>query len=116
MGAALVQETDGREFPVAYASRKLLPRERRYATVEKECLAVVWAVKHYEFYLYGRVFEIHTDHKPLLFLIEKRTTSQRLLRWAMVLQQYRFRVLSVPGKKHHLADCLSRLDHPTSVK
>ena len=116
LGAALVQETDGREFPVAYASRKLLPRERRYATVEKECLAVVWAVKHYEFYLYGRVFEIHTDHKPLLFLIEKRTTSQRLLRWAMVLQQYRFRVLSVPGKKHHLADCLSRLDHPTSVK
>ena len=50
LGAALVQETDGREFPVAYASRKLLPRERRYATMEKECLAVVWAVKHYEFF------------------------------------------------------------------
>ena len=80
LGAALVQETDGREFPVTFASRKLLPRERRYATMEKECLAVVWAVKHFEFFLYGRVFEIRTDHKPLLFLIEKKeifpTTSE----------------------------------------
>ena len=116
LGAALVQETDGREFPVAYASRKLLPREHRYVTIEKECLAIVWAVKHFEYFLYGRVFEIHTDHKPLLFLLERKSTSQRLLRWAMVLQQYRFRVVAVPGKKHHLADCLSRLDHPNPDK
>ena len=39
--AALVQETDGREFSVAYASRKLLPRESRFATIQKECLAIV---------------------------------------------------------------------------
>ena len=115
LGSALVQETDGREFPVAYASRKLLPRERRYATIEKECLAIVWAVKHFEYFLYGRIFEIHTDHKPLLFLLERKSTSQRLLRWAMVLQQYRFRVVTVPGRKHHLADCLSRLDHPFQI-
>ena len=111
LGAALVQETDGREFPVAYASKKLLPRECNYATIEKECLAIVWAVKHFEFFLYGRLFEIHTDHRPLLFLLEGKSTSRRLLRWAMVLQQYRFRVIAVRGRTHYLADFLSRQDH-----
>ena len=84
LGAALVQETDGKEFPVAYASKKLLPRECWCA---KECLSIVWAVKHFEFFLYGWLFDIHTDHRPLLFLLERKSTSKRLLRWAMVLQQ-----------------------------
>ena len=113
LGAVLVQETDGREFPVAYASRKLLPRESRYATIEKECLAIVWAVKHFEFFLYGRCFDIHTDHKPLLFLLERKSNSKRLLRWAMVLQQHRFRIVAVPGKSNAAADFMSRRDHPS---
>ena len=113
LGSALMQVFEGREFPVAFASKKLLPRECRYATIEKECLAIVWAVKHFEFYLYGRYFEVHTDHKPLLFLLEKRSTSRRLLRWAMVLQQYRFKVVAVPGKTHWAADWCSRRGHPS---
>ena len=113
LGAVLVQETDGREFPVAYASRKLLPRESRYATIEKECLAIVWAVKHFEFFLYGRCFDIHTDHKPLLFLLERKSNSKRLLRWAMVLQQHRFRIVAVPGRSNAAADFMSRRDHPS---
>ena len=112
LGAVLVQEIEGREFPVAYASRKLLPRESRYATIEKECLAVVWAVKHFEYFLYGRRFDIHTDHKPLLFLLEKKSTSRRLLRWAMVLQQHRFGLVAVPGRSNVAADYLSRRDQP----
>ena len=75
LGSALMQVFEGREFPVAFASKKLLPRECRYATIEKECLAIVLAVKLFRFYLYGRYFEVHTDHKPLLFLLEKRSTS-----------------------------------------
>ena len=66
LGAALVRETDGREFPVAYASKNLLTRECRYATIEKVCLAIVWAVKHFEFFLYGQLFDIHTDHRTPL--------------------------------------------------
>ena len=111
-----MQGTVGGGFRVAYICQELLPSENRCTTIEKECLTIVWAVKHLEYFLYGRVFEIHTDHKPLLFLLERKSTSQRLLRWAMVLQQYRFRVVSVPGRKHHLADYLSRLDQPSSDK
>ena len=112
LGAALMQEFDGREFPVAYASKKLLPRECRYATIEKECLAIVWAVKRFEFFLYGRAFEVHTDHRPLLYLQEKKQTNRRLMRWSMVLQEYRFRVVAVPGRSNRVADFLSRRGHP----
>ena len=66
LGAVLMQNFDSGEFPISYDSKKLLPREKNYAVIEKECLAIVWAVKKFEFYLYGRVFEIHTDHKPCI--------------------------------------------------
>lgn len=55
VGAVLMQEDEGKKFPVAYASKKLLPREKNYSTIEKECLGVVWAVQKFEPYLYGRV-------------------------------------------------------------
>jgi hypothetical protein len=54
VGAVLMQEHDGQLFPVSYASKKLSERERSYATVEKECMAVVWAVKKFMVYLYGK--------------------------------------------------------------
>ena len=113
LGAALMQEFDGREFPIAYARKKLLPRECKYATIEKECLAIVWAVKRFEFYLYGRAFEVHTDHQPLLFLQEKKCTNRRLMRWSMILQEHRFRVVAIPGRSNRAADFLSRMGQPS---
>ncbi len=57
LGAVLSQKNDqGVEHPVAYASRKLLPREVNYATIEKECLAIVWALRFFHIYLYGQQF------------------------------------------------------------
>ena len=108
IGAVLMQSFDGEEFPIAYASRKLLPRERNYAVIEKECLAVVWGVKKFEFYLFGREFEVHTDHKPLIFLNEKKLVNKRVMRWALILQEFRFRLVSVKGKDNVGADFLSR--------
>ena len=93
IGAVLMQEHDGEDFPLAYASKKLLPREQRYSTVEKECLAIIWAVKKFDYYLFGRVFEIHTDHKPLTYLQTIKMTNKRIMRWSMCLQEYRFRLL-----------------------
>ena len=100
VGAMLTQSFDGKEFPIAFASRKLLPRERNYATIEKECLAIVWAIKRFEFYLWGRVFEVHTDHKPLVFINAKKTVNRRIMRWSMVLQEIRFRLVAIKGKEN----------------
>ena len=63
--------------PVAYASRTLSATERNYGHLDKEALAVVFAVKKFHQFLYGRHFKIYTDHKPLLGLLhpEKATPS-----------------------------------------
>ena len=72
LGGILKQEHDGEKFPVVYLSRKLLPREQRYSVVEKECLALVLAVKSLNTYLWGREFAIDTDHAPFLYLNRAR--------------------------------------------
>ena len=93
LGAVLSQNgDDGCEHPVAYASRKLLPREVNYAVVEKECLAIVWALKFFHVYLYGQEFAIETDHEPLSWLDRMKSTNARLTRWSLQIQPYRFEI------------------------
>ena len=68
---------DGQIFTVAYAGRKLLDRERRYSVTDRECLGIVWGIKKFAMYLYGKQFTLQTDHRPLQFL------SPRIMRkWA----------------------------------
>ena len=109
IGACLLQMRDDLLHPVIFASRKLLDREMKYSVMEKECLSIVWAVSKLQRYLIGNHFVIETDHKPLKFLEEKRTTSARLARWALTLQEYRFSITYIPGSHNVTADILSRL-------
>ena len=62
---------DGLERPVAYASRTLTDVEKRYSQLDKETLAIVFGVKHFHHYLYGRKFTIASDHKPLQYLLSE---------------------------------------------
>lgn len=109
IGAVLLQEFDGEKFPIAYASKKLLPREQAYSTIEKECLAVVWAVQKFETFLYGREFVLEVDHQPLLAVQKSKVANGRILRWALALQQYRFRIEAIKGKENVGADYMSRV-------
>ncbi|KAL8598501.1 hypothetical protein ACOMHN_051289 [Nucella lapillus] len=109
LGAVLLQKYDGQKFPVKYASRKLSKCEQGYATVETECLAVVWGVQKFQKYLYGNQFTIETDHQPLTFLQEARLKNSRVLRWAMALQPYRYHIDYIPGRENVGADYLSRV-------
>lgn len=109
IGAVLLQvEVDVRR-PVAYASRKLNKAERAYATIEKECLACVWGIIKFRRYLYGREFTLETDHQPLRHLAKGKVVNPRLMRWALLLQPYRFRIVVIPGRSNVIADYLSRL-------
>ena len=69
VGAVLSQEDEnGDDHPVAYFSRKLLPRVQQYSTIEKECLAIKLATHAFCVYLLGRQFTIQTDHRALEWL------------------------------------------------
>lgn len=109
IGAVLSQlEENGEEHPIAYASRKLQPRETKYSAIEKECLAIVWALKYFKYYLYGQAFTIYTDHKPLTWLNTMKNSNQRLTRWILTLQEYRYEIHHRPGTQNKNADGLSR--------
>lgn len=108
IGAVLLQLENDEKLPVAYASRKLQDREQSYAVIEKECLAVVWGVQKFHQNLYGQEFLLETDHQPLTYLDKSKTENSRLMRWALLLQQYRFRIVTIKGSDNVGADYLSR--------
>ena len=109
VGAVLSQAAEsGEEHPVAYYSRKLLPREEKYAVIEKECLAIKLAVHTFRTYLLGRTFLIQTDHHALEWLNRIKNDNPRLTRWSLALQPYQFTIRHRPGVANQNADALSR--------
>lgn len=97
LGAMLSQEVEGEEHPVVYLSRKLSPAEMRYSTIEREALAVKWALETLRYYLLGAPFELVTDHAPLTWLNRMKDTNARLTRWYLSLQPYKFKITYKKG-------------------
>ncbi|XP_017469088.1 PREDICTED: uncharacterized protein K02A2.6-like [Rhagoletis zephyria] len=105
---------DGSEKPIAFASKTLDHHQIRYSQIEKEALSIVFGVKKFHQFLFGRQFTLLTDHKPLvsIFSPDKQLPSvmiQRLQRWALLLMSYRYTIRYRPTDKHCNADALSRL-------
>ncbi|GFX61983.1 retrovirus-related Pol polyprotein from transposon 17.6 [Trichonephila clavipes] len=109
MGAVLTQLNEqGEEHPILYLSKKFSEVEKRYCTTEKECASIVFAIKRLHYYLDGNFFLVMTDHNPLVWLNRNVSSNPRLMRWALALQSYNFRIVHRSGKSHKNADSLSR--------
>lgn len=111
LGAVLAQGDPGEERPILYLSRKMQPRKTRYSTVEKEGLAIKWALEGLRYYLLGREFDLETDHRALTWINSMKDHKSRLTRWYLSLQPYRFMIRHRSGKANVVADYLSRLAH-----
>lgn len=103
------RDEDGKEFMVACISRSLNEHERRYEAWKGEALAAVWAIKSFRPYLHGTHFFVHTDHRPLLWLLTAKEPTGQQARWVLALQDYAYTLVHRPGKSN-LADLPSR--HP----
>lgn len=94
-GAVLLQESQTKiDHPISYFSQKFDQHQRSYSTCEKEGLALILALRHFDFYLSAAIFpiEVYTNHNPLVFLSKMRDKNQRLLRWSLMLQEYNINV------------------------
>lgn len=108
IGAVLVQGEKEEEHPIEYASRLLIPAEQNYSTIEREALAVVWAVNKFRGYIEGAEIIIASDHQPLKWLMTLKSPTGRLARWALQLQPFNLQITYTPGKTNVIADALSR--------
>ena len=106
--AVLFQVIDGSEHPICYLSRKLRSSELNYATIEKEALALVMAVRAFSVYFGASIVTIYTDHCPLKYIQTMQNKNQKLCRWAFEMQQFSFNVQHRAGKDNLLPDMLSR--------
>ncbi|CAI5694547.1 unnamed protein product [Oreochromis niloticus] len=108
---------NGEERPIAFASRTLNTAETNYAQLEREALSIVFGVRKFHQYLYGRRFTLLTDHRPLTTILGPYTgipslAASRLQRWALILSGHSYDIKYRKSESHCNADGLSRLPLP----
>lgn len=119
LGAVITHGRGKDERPIAFGSRTLTQAERNYSQIDREALAIIYGIKKFHYYLYGRKFILYTDNQPLCHILGSRKglpslAAARILRWAIELADYNFEVRHRPGSKNCCADALSRL--PVNIK
>ena len=105
-------ETNGQERPVAFTSRSLTKTERGYAQIEREALAIIFGVRKFHQYLYGRMFILQTDHKPLMTILGPKTgiptlAAARMQRWVLILSAYQYKIEYCQSSKNVNVDAVS---------
>ncbi|GJZ84692.1 reverse transcriptase domain-containing protein [Tanacetum coccineum] len=115
IGVVLGQRHEKHFRPIHYASKTMNGAESHYTTIEKEMLAVVYAFEKFQSYLILNKSIVYTDHSALKYLFAKKNSKARLLRWVLLLQEFKFKVIDTKGAKNLAADHLSRLENPYEI-
>jgi hypothetical protein len=107
------------DHPIAFASMKLSTTKRNYTMIEREGLAMVYALQKFRHYFLGGHFKMFTDHSVLKYLVNKLVLGGRICRWLLLFQEYDFAIVVKPRRMNKGPDHLSRLEHgeePTSLE
>nr|GEW84146.1 hypothetical protein [Tanacetum cinerariifolium] len=112
IGVVLGQLQEKHSRPIHYASKIMTEAESHYTTTKKEMLAVVYTFKIFRSYLIMNKSVVYTDHFALKYLFAKKDSKARLLRWVLLLQEFKFKVIDIKGAENLAADHLSRLENP----
>ena len=108
----LMQDHERVNHPIGYYySKKLLPYQCSYSTIEKEAWGLILSLHHFDVYVKDTAQPVQnfTDHNPLVFLHKMKNSNQRLMRWCLVLQDYDLEIYHVKGSKNVIADAPSRV-------
>jgi len=114
IGATLNVTRNGNEVPVAFFTKQLHRSQHNYSATELEELAVLKAIYYFSRFLYGRYFQVVTDHKALCSLMTSRGPNKRLQGWALKLQDFHFDISYRERALNANADALSRQAWPKS--
>ncbi|GJT84718.1 reverse transcriptase domain-containing protein [Tanacetum coccineum] len=112
IGAVLGQRHERHFRPIHYASKTITEVESHYTTMEKEMLVVVYAFEKFWSYLILNKSIMYTDHSALKYLFAKKDSKARLLRWVLLLQEFKLKVIDTKGAENRAANHLSRLENP----
>ena len=110
LGDCLFHIIDDIEHPICYISQKLNNHQRNYSTIEKECYALLVAVRRFSVYFGNSHVLVYTDHNPLMYLATMSLTNQKLMRWRLQFQECDLEIVYRQGKQNILPYILSRSD------
>ena len=111
VGAVLGQKVGKNRHVIYYASKTLNPAQCNYTTTEKELLAIVFAFEKFRSYLLGSKIVVYSDHAALRYLLSKKESKPRLIRWILLLQEFNWEIKDRKGIENSVVDHLSRLIH-----
>ena len=110
LGAVLFQkQSDGSYHPVVFGSRALHGTEVNYHSTKLEFLAIKWSIEHFQTYLLGCHFKVHTDNNPLTYFLTSPNMDTMKQRWINELSKYDFSLEYQKGKNNTVVDALSRI-------
>jgi len=92
-----------------YSSRLFNSIEKNYTIIDREALAMVYALHKFRHYLLGNKFTFYVDHMALVYLVNKPQVFGRLTKWLLLFLEYDFKIVYKPGKSHIMVDALNRL-------